>query len=162
MIKADGPGGQIESHSSWLNNKRIITLQYQIDQYYNLASDTLSFQFVNAFYNRVENLYVNVKDVLRSEFKDEIIAASDNYNKLKGMIDLDSRYRNKKVLNKMLQHAKIMYDQIISGLQYKRFYFRMLNTSNKGLKHMNIFDELEEKEDGSEDENVTDESSSGS
>lgn len=129
----------IESHSSYLNNKRITVLLFGIDQLALQASSSMHIKSIQAYYNAVEQLYLNVASIL-SDVED-IEDTRNKYRLLLQAVESDERFRTAKVLRLMLQLTRQFNFKMTTGLQDREFFFRMGSRQAKGLKNIKFFDQ---------------------
>ena len=149
----------IDSHSSMLNNKRLIGLLMLVDQTAIVASNSLCFGAVKEYYNATEQAYINACQVCDpSLLKDDIEPVRKKYCMLLNLIESNPAYRTKKALELLLSYVKDFNYHLITGLQDMNYFFRTSSKMPKGLKHIGflagngIFTTRREKTEGNENE----------
>jgi len=148
---------KLASHTSRINNKRIIKHLESCDALMEQATNTKSYQAITRYYNKLETVYVNVKDILPDDvFRiteenddgedvvvDGIEKTRENYRYVLSVISEGNQ--GIKPLRYLLRYAKLYHSQLITGLQQKQFFYRQ-NTPKTRLKDIsfgeeNVFDE---------------------
>lgn len=133
-------GTTIDSHSSYLNNKRLIIIFAKIDDCGSLAARTKHFQHIEQYYNEIEQIYINVAKVLNPATTERIGAVRKGYAKVKFLVENDARYQTKRSLEFLLKCAKEFNLQVVSGLQEFEYFFRTGQRQTKGLKNITFFE----------------------
>lgn len=132
---------KIESHSSMITNKGVMTEKFYIDQLAMNASNNLHFKTITTFFNAVEVWYIGIKDILPYDQLENIKKLHKEYYALLDLIHLQPKiYRNKKVLLTMLKITKQIYSDMITGLQSYDYFFRIGSRDVKGLKTVKFFE----------------------
>ena len=142
---------KVESHSSNLNNQRIITLLIMIDSAA-IKAGSLNFNSIQAYYNVVEQVYLNTKDIYTdSQIIDDIADIRKKYHFFYDLLIQSQEYQGVKTLLILYRISKKFNSLIITALQKDlEFFFRIGLHDRKGLKEIKFYDdsnaELTEKE----------------
>jgi hypothetical protein len=142
----------IESHSSLVTNKRVGMIFIEIDRLGLIASNTLHISNINAYYNVVEQLYINIKDVLGDDLIKKCEDERQKYSKVMELVEDDASCRTKKASRLMVNIVKQFNSYIVSGLQKYQYLFRLGIRETKGLKNINFFEKSIFKNRGEKDE----------
>lgn len=144
---------KIESHSAALNNKRIQMILIEIDQLAMTAGGSISFGSIQNYYNALEQLYINIKDVFedRAEIKNQLIKVREEYHMSLDLIMTDSRAQTVLALHHLFRLCKKFNSNMITGLQAGLEYFYRTGTREiKGLMNIPFFEirgsEVEDEE----------------
>ena len=130
-------GSRIDSHSSFLNNKRVQMLLMEIDRLALVSGRTMLVGDINAYWDSVEQLYLNVSDPLSN--KADIEEVRQSFSSLITLINNDKQYRTRKAIRLMRELAKKFNYLVITGLQQNQYFFRMGIRETKGLKNIKFF-----------------------
>ena len=125
-----------ESHLSYNINKILSELIQEIIIYGYHASDTLKDNNILRFYNRIEQLYFTIRDIIKED-KVELI---DNQTKE----IMKKIQKQKRVVEsiEVLEEVKQLFLFLIKELQDRQYFFRMVDYRNKTGKKIEkeIFD----------------------
>lgn len=148
---------KLSSHTSRINNKRIIKHLERCDGLMERATNTKSYQAITEYYNKLETVYVNVKDILpdavfrvteenddgEDVVVDGIEKTRENYRYVLSVISEGNQ--GIKPLRYLLRYAKRYHSQLITGLQQKQFFYRQetpkTRLSDISFGEENVFDE---------------------
>lgn len=133
-------GSTIESHSSYLNNKRLQIILAKIDDTGSLAKRTKHLHHIEQYYNEVEQLYINIASVLVESILKDINKIRAGYEKVKHLIETDEQYRTIRSLEFLLRCAREFNIKVVGGLQNMEYFFRVGSRQKKGLKNITFFD----------------------
>ena len=125
---------QFESHSSAINNKRIIEWFALISQLGLQASNSLQFDSIQAYYNAVEQIYFEVESVVNKPKPYEQIMRA--YRKAIDYLEERPNLRTKKALRYLLNLAKTFNRSVIKELQTGQYFFRVGERATKGLQNV--------------------------
>lgn len=129
----------IESHSSYLTNKRLQMLMYMIDTLGPAASNSLLPHDIMAYYNAIEQVYINTTELLEEDDFNKCEGLRTRYNKILAIMDEYPQTQNTRTSRLLLSTTKEFNHTLISGLQRREYFFRMATKQPKGLKNMNFF-----------------------
>jgi len=124
---------QIDSHSSFINNKRIIEWFAIIDALGLKASNSLHISEISAYYNAIEEMYFNIESVVLEEDRKKFNQIMAVWRKTMAAIDNNPKLRTKKALEFMLNVAKDFKRSVVGELQRGQFFFRVSERNTKGL-----------------------------
>ena len=113
-------------------------LLFNIDQLAPIASNTLHFNNINAYFNAVKQLYMNVKSILDKNDVEYADQAVKGYFDLVEEIDEKPKKRTKKSLRKLLRFTEEFNFTIMNGLHRFDYFFRVGSRQNKGLTNVNF------------------------
>jgi len=128
----------IESHLSYNTNKIIAELIHEIIIYGYNAGDTLKDYNILRFYNRIEQLYFFIKDIINDTDKEKKI--EDKVKKI--MEQLQVQKRRIESLN-LLEDIKSLYLDLLFVLQDRQYFFRVTRYTQGYQRNINekeIFD----------------------
>lgn len=127
----------IDSHSSKINNMRIIERFQEADQLGINASNNPSIANIHAYFSVLESIFINVSHVLMAnlqpEDKDRMLGYFSAYRQLHLFAIQRPTLR---VAYAMLDICKRLNLSLVSGLQQFQFFFRMGQRGKKGLKYI--------------------------
>jgi len=138
-MQQQGPRSTIESHGSYLTNQRMTLLFAEIDRLALQSANSLSFPTINAYYNAVEQVYLNVTTILGNT--DEIEKTREKYNRVMNLINSHPKAQTRNAVDLMLKITKQFNHQVVKGLQALDYFFRVGSRQQKGLKNIKFFDE---------------------
>lgn len=127
---------QIDSHSSFINNKRIIEWFAIVDTLGLKASNSLHLSEITAYYNSIEEIYFNVESIVMAEDRKKFNDLMANWRRTMALIDNYPHYRTKKALYYLLNIAKDFKRHVIAELQHGQFFFRVSDRPPKGLSNV--------------------------
>ena len=127
----------IDSHSSKINNMRIIERFQEADQLGIKANNDPTIANIHAYFTLLESIFINIGHVLMVNLQ------QGDKDKLTGYFDA---YRNLHIQGlqrptlrtayAMLEMCKKLNFALVSGLQQFQFFFRMGQRGKKGLKYV--------------------------
>lgn len=141
---------KIESHSAALNNQRIQFLLIQIDQLALSASNSLGFKTINSYYNSVEQLYINIKDVFQdnSQVKKHIEDVRKQYHESYDLIVSNPSAQTMKGLNHLMRLTRKYNSNLITALQSElEYFYRTGIRETKGLLNIPFYELTKENEE---------------
>lgn len=114
---------KLDTHSSMINNQRIIYLFIQADKLGLAASSSQNFNDILKYYDILEQIYLNVKDIFDKEY---IKLIEENRKQIVNKLDtMKAEERGFKLLRWLLRKTKRFNSHIITALQKeKQFFFR--------------------------------------
>ena len=130
---------QIDSHSSKINNQRIIELLALADKLSINAGNNYAYPDINAYYNILEQIYINIAPALNESYLKEIEELRKNFSKLKYFVMHYKKYRIMKTFETMFSFCRQFNFKLISGLQHHNFFFRVSKIAPKGLNNIKFF-----------------------
>lgn len=133
-------GSTIESHSSYLNNKRLQIILAKIDDCGSSATRSKHYHDIEQYFNEVTQLYINIAPILLPEGADKILKIRNAYAKVKALVENDPRYQTKQSLDFLLKCARELNLLLIEGLQNMEYFFRIGQRTKKGLKNISFFE----------------------
>jgi hypothetical protein len=127
----------IDSHSSKINNARIIHRFALADEYNVVASKEPNLPNVHAYFSELDCIFVNVGSVLIGALQpDSLKALLDKIHAYKKLyVDTQQRPTARKCYE-LLELAKQFNMLMTSGLQDLQFFFRMGQRGKKGLRYI--------------------------
>jgi hypothetical protein len=146
---------KLDTHSSMINNQRIITMLAEIDRYAIKARKSKNFHNINDYFDVLDQLYINVKDIFDKDVRKKIedvrkdfIIKTDRYK------ETEKGFR---LLIWLLRKATKFNGYLITGLQKdKQFFFRQSSYNsdldNTAYFEDSVFTVQDEKEDEEEDD----------
>jgi hypothetical protein len=127
----------IDSHSSKINNMRIIERFQEADQLGIAASNNPTIGSIHAYFSILDSIFINVSHVLMANLqpddKDRLTGYFEEY-RYYHMIALKSP--TLRIAYAMLDVCKKLNLALVSGLQQFQFFFRMGQRGKKGLKYI--------------------------
>lgn len=130
----------IESHSSFINNKIIGMARVEVNRLALIAANTLYIKNLQAYYNAVEQMYIDVASVLPDESVKEIEDLRKKYNFLIELVEKEETLQSLKALRLILKYTKKIHFTLINGLQERDYWFRIASKPTKGLKNISFFE----------------------
>lgn len=132
----------MDSHSSFINNKRIQMLFMQADSLGQIASNTLKFQDIQAYWYIVERIYLfNFRSIFEDNAEKGDTLIKQFYDLLE-KICTDQKYRTKPVLTQLLFIVKKLELLVMSEIQIRfQYFFRFSSKQIKGLENTDLFNE---------------------
>lgn len=113
----------------------------RIDSLALAASSSLSFSTVNAYYNTIEQVYINVASVLKNATIDKIEGLRRKYRKISEIIMDTPKARTIRSLDLLFKIARNYNSEICYGLQEFDYFFRVSSRQPKGLGQIEFFDQ---------------------
>lgn len=143
----------IDSHSSKINNARIIHRFALADEYNVVASKEPNLPNIHAYFSELDCIFVNVGSVLMGALQPESLnALLDKIHSYKKLYVETMQRPTPRKCYQLLELAKQFNMLMTSGLQEMQFFFRMGQRGKKGLRYI---DELYKgKENMEADDNV--------
>lgn len=136
---------KIESHSSGLNNKRIQILLTEIDALALNASNGLHISSIHQYYNAVEQLYLNVKDVfVNKKHVQQIDGVRERYHFVYDLVLNNPSTQHSKSLRYLSRLVRKYNSNIITAMQSDlEYFFRMGIRESKGLMNIKYYENQE-------------------
>jgi hypothetical protein len=127
----------IDSHSSKINNARIIHRFALADEYNVIASKEPNLPNIHAYFSELDCIFVNVGSVLMGALQPESLKALlDKIHSYKKLYVEAMQYPTARKCYELLELAKQFNMLMTSGLQEMQFFFRMGQRGKKGLRYI--------------------------
>ena len=136
----------MDSHSSFVNNKRLQMLFMQADSLGQAASNSLHYSAIQAYWNIIERIYtMNFRSILITE-DDQAKHTGDKlvneYYKKIEEIEEDPTKRTIKTLREILFVVKKLEMLVMMQIQLRfQYFFRFSSRQMKGLENVEMYDE---------------------
>lgn len=132
----------MDSHSSYINNRRLQILFMQADSLGQIASNGLKFQDIQSYWYIVERIYaMNFRSIMEDKKKecDDVV---NKYYMLVNRIEDDPNIRTKKTLRNLLLIVKKLDMLVMDFIQTRfQYFFRFSTRQVKGLENTDLFNE---------------------
>jgi len=129
----------IDSHTSFLNNRRVTSWLVVIDYLGFAAANSCQFRDVCSYYNAIEQVYLSgVVTILPNTTVDDIETIRKSYARILDFVEKNENAQTKKAIEALLQLTKEFNFKLTTGLQEREYLFRMGSRQAKGLKNINF------------------------
>jgi len=128
----------IESHLSWNTNKIIVEYFLDVVVYGYHASDTLAIEDIQRYYNRLDQIYIMVNDVIKQN-KEKFIEIKKNILILLKKLTINPKNQTAYNCIILLRKIKLYHLLIVGSLQEKQYFFRV---TQKDLKKKKKIEEV--------------------
>ena len=130
---------KVESHSSYLTNVEIHRLFGLVDKLAITASNSMHISSINAYYNAVEQTYLNMTGLIPDNDVEDIENMRTMYARILELIESDPRCRTRKAVRSLLKIAREFNFRLRKGPQMQEYFFRMGIKKTKGLDSIRFF-----------------------
>ena len=135
-----GMSKKIESHGSFLTNRRINALFMEVDACALRANRHFHLNSVVAYFSALEQIYINVGDIILDEKVFEAIEeVRGRYYYAEELQNTNKRYHTAKLLLFQLRALRAYNRLLIHGMQKDmEYFFRTGQRQRKGLQKINF------------------------
>lgn len=140
MDNTPGISKKIESHGSFLTNRRINALFMEVDACALKANRHFHVSSIVAYFSALEQIYINVEDIILDEkvFK-EIEEARKDYYFAETLQNTHTKYHTAKLLLFQLRTLRAYNRLLVHGMQKDmEYFFRTGQRQRKGLQRINF------------------------
>ena len=126
----------LESHLSYNTNKIISELIQEIILYGYYASDYLTLDHINSYYNRVNQLYILTTGIHTIRTRTKVIKVKELILENLKLFVKNQNLRTHLNLLIFLNMIKKFHFLIITGLQEKQFFFRIMKNKKEDIEEV--------------------------